>query len=124
MAYHRICPAEELREPRSVVLNGRDVLLTNVDGRPHAIADLCPHNAARLSEGVIRDGCVTCPAHLWRFSLVDGTKQGSPEVRVQVFAARVADDGWVEVDVPPAPPARTLRETLLAHARGEDVDAI
>ena len=40
MAYHRICPAEELREPRSVVLNGRDVLLTNVDGRPHAMEAL------------------------------------------------------------------------------------
>ena len=123
MAFHRVCPATELGEPRSVLLDGRDILLTSIDGLPHAIADVCPHNAARLSDGMIRDGCVTCPAHLWRFSLVDGAKQGSPDVRVQVFATRIADDGWIEIDVPPAPPARSLRETLLAHARGEAVDA-
>ena len=100
------------------------ILLTKLDGEPHAITDVCPHNGSSLSEGVIRDGCVTCPAHLWRFSLHDGEKQGTPEVRLRVYPTRLTADGWVEVEVPAAPPVRSLRETLLAHARGEDVSAV
>ncbi len=116
-------PLDDLQEsrPHRVVLDGQALLLTKIDGEPHAITDVCPHNGSSLSEGIIKDGCVTCPAHLWRFSLRDGARQGTPEVRVRVFAARVTPDDWVEVDVPDAPPVRSLRETLLAAARGEDV---
>ena len=123
MAFHRCLPLADLPESGAlgIVVDGRPVLLTRVDGMPHAIADVCPHNGATLSEGVVREGCVTCPSHLWRFSVVDGTKQGSPEVRVAVYPARTTDDGWVEVDLPPLTPVRSLRETLLAHARGEEV---
>jgi nitrite reductase (NADH) small subunit len=124
MAYQRALRVSDLRPGSGtrVVLDGQGVLLALVDDEPRALADLCPHNGALLSEGVIRDGCVTCPSHLWRFSLVDGARQGFPEVRVRVYDTRVNADGWVEVDVPPAAPQRSLRETLLAHARGEVVD--
>ena len=124
VAVHRCVLWADLRESvaHRVVVDGRPILLTRIDDTPHAIADVCPHNGAVLSEGVLRDGCVTCPSHLWRFSVVDGTKQGGPEVRVAVYPARVTDDGWVEVDLPASTPQRSLRETLLAHARGEAVD--
>lgn len=114
----------DLRESvaQRVEVDGRALLLTRIGDTPHAIADVCPHNGAALSDGVLRDGCVTCPSHLWRFSVVDGTKQGGPEVRVAVYPATVTDDGWVEVELPAAPPRLSLRETLLAHARGERVD--
>jgi nitrite reductase (NADH) small subunit len=108
-------------EPYRVVLDGQAILLTKIDGEPHAISDVCPHNGSSLSEGLIKDGCVTCSAHLWRFSLHDGARQGMPEVRVMVYGTRLTADGWVEIEVPPAPITRSLRETLLAHARGEDV---
>lgn len=124
MAYHRALQVSDLQSASGVrvVLDGQGVLLALVDDRPRAVADVCPHNGALLSDGVIRDGCVTCPSHLWRFSLIDGTRQGFPEVGVRVYDTRVDDEGWVEVDVPPAAPQRSLRETLLAHARGEAVN--
>ena len=65
---------------------------------------------------------MTCPSHLWRFSLVDGTRQGFPEVRIRVYPTAVDEEGWITVDVPTAAPVRSLRETLLAHARGEAID--
>lgn len=99
-----------------VLVNEQPILITLVNGVPHAIADACPHRGAALSDGVIRDGCVTCPGHFWRFSLVDGTKQGDPVVRVPTYACGVEDD-WITVDVPPAPSARSMREVLLASAR-------
>jgi nitrite reductase/ring-hydroxylating ferredoxin subunit len=122
---HRVVRLDELQEsrPYRVVLDGQAILLTKLDGEPHAITDVCPHNGASLSEGIIKDGCVTCAAHLWRFSLHDGEKQGTPDVRLRVYPTRLTADEWVEVEVPAAPASRSLRETLLAHARGEDVNA-
>jgi nitrite reductase/ring-hydroxylating ferredoxin subunit len=122
---HTVLHLDELQEsrPLRLVLSGQPILLTKVDGEPYAITDVCPHNGSSLSEGIIKDGCVTCPAHLWRFSLRNGERQGAPEVRVRIFPARVTEDGWVEVEVPEAAPTHTLREALLASARGEDVSA-
>ena len=126
MQVHRILHLDDLQESHAhrIVVDGQPILLTKLDGEPHAVTDVCAHNGASLSEGVIRDGCVTCPSHLWRFSLHDGTKQGTPEVRIRVYPTRLTADGWVEVEVPDAAPTRSLRETLLAHARGEDVDTL
>ncbi|MFN3258648.1 MAG: Rieske 2Fe-2S domain-containing protein [Ilumatobacter sp.] len=37
------------------------------DGTVQAAVDECPHRAARLSQGWVTDGCLTCPYHGWRF---------------------------------------------------------
>ncbi len=100
-----------------VEVEGRALLITRVEGTIHAIDDVCPHNGASLSAGLLRDGCVTCPAHLWRFRVTDGARVGRPDVRVPTYAIEVTEAGWVEVDLPPAAPAMTLRETLLEQAR-------
>lgn len=125
MQVHRVGHLDDLQEsrPLRVVLDGQPILLTKLDGEPHAITDVCPHNGSSLADGVIKDGSVTCSGHLWRFSLHDGERQGTPEVRLRVYATRLTAEGWVEVEVPDQPPARSLRETLQAHARGEDVSA-
>jgi len=70
----------------------------------------------------MRDGCITCPSHLWRFSFVDGAKQGDDRTRVETYPVRVVQ-GVIEVDIPPRPAPRSLREILLAHARGEDIES-
>ncbi len=125
MEVFRVLHLDDLLEaqPHRVVLDGQPILLTKIDGEPHAISDVCPHNGTSLSGGIVKEGCVTCPAHLWRFSLHDGQRQGNPEVRVRVYGTRLTADGWIEVEVPAAPTVRSLREVLLAHARGEDVNA-
>lgn len=121
--WQRTLSVQELSEgsARGITTNGWSVCLALVDSEPRAIEDVCPHRGASLSEGLLRDGCVTCPSHLWRFSLTDGAKQGDDRVRVRTFPARVVD-GFVEVDLPPRAAERSLREILLAHARGESIE--
>ncbi len=36
-------------------------------GAVHAARDECPHRHARLSQGWLADGCLTCPYHGWKF---------------------------------------------------------
>lgn len=120
--WHRVLPYDELVEGvmHKVALENRDITLALIESSPRAIANVCPHRGASLSDGLLRGDCVTCPAHLWRFSFVDGRKQGDPHTAVPVYPTRVVD-GYVEVDVPPPPQERSMREILLAHARGESL---
>jgi nitrite reductase (NADH) small subunit len=100
-----------------VEVEGRAILLARIDGEIRAVDDVCPHHGASLSAGVLRDGCVTCPAHLWRFRLTDGTRVGRPDVRIPTYDVAITDEGWIEIDLPAAPAKMTLREALLAQAR-------
>lgn len=114
----RVMPLADLVEgrPSRVVVDEQPILLTVLDGRPYAISDTCPHRGASLVDGIVRDGCVTCPAHFWRFSLRDGSKQGDGGIVVDTYPCTV-EDGWVAVAVPPRPRPLSMREILLAHAR-------
>lgn len=100
-----------------VEADGRAILLARVDGAICAVDDVCPHNGAALSAGILRDGCVTCPAHLWRFRLTDGTRVGRPDVRIPTYEVAISRDGWIEIDMPAEEPKKSLREALLDHAR-------
>ena len=119
MDVYRVVHLDELTEGHAlrVELEGQSILVTKIAGEPHAVSDVCPHNGASLSDGVIKDGCVTCPSHFWRFSLHDGVRQGREDVRIQVYGTRLTADNWVEVEVPPRAVERSLREILLDHAR-------
>ncbi|MGK7930262.1 MAG: Rieske 2Fe-2S domain-containing protein [Microcystaceae cyanobacterium] len=43
------------------------VLFTNKDGKLICLQDLCPHRAAKLSDGEIIDGKIECSYHGWQF---------------------------------------------------------
>ncbi len=121
---HRVCPAEELADGgcRRAEFEGRAVLVAIVDGDPYAVSDTCLHREGRLSDGVFRDGVVTCPEHWWRYDVTTGARTDEPSQTLESYPARI-EEGWVVVDFPPAEPARSLREVLLAHARGLELDA-
>jgi len=112
--------AEVSVEPRRFDHGGLGVLVALVDGQPRAVSADCLHKGASLEGGVCRDGIITCPSHWWRYDLRDGALQGTPGAALTVYPARV-NDGVIEVDLPEPTRTRSLRETLLAHARGEDI---
>jgi len=62
-----------------------------MDDQIYALEDRCPHKAGPLSQGIIHDGCVTCPLHNWVISLKDGTAQGADEGRVATFELKLED---------------------------------
>ncbi len=59
------------------------------EDRIYAIEDKCPHRAGPLSQGIVHDGCVTCPLHNWVISLETGLAQGADEGSVATFPVRL-----------------------------------
>lgn len=102
-------------EGTRAVDDGR-VLLARVDGQIVAFVNSCLHRGSAMDTGVVREGTLTCPAHLWRYRLSDGSCLNGPG-RLQAVPATVVD-GYVEVVAPARDPdtAATLRDRLLAHA--------
>ena len=78
---------------KRVTVGGRDIVLFNVGGEFFALADRCPHQGGRLSEGLLvglveapepgryawsRPGeIVRCPWHGWEFDLRTGRPAAS-----------------------------------------------
>lgn len=58
------------------------------DDRLFALEDKCPHKHGPLSQGIVHDGCVTCPLHNWVIALETGQAQGADEGRTRVFPVR------------------------------------
>ena len=123
MTWQRAIFSSELTEGNFLarVIDARQVLLSRISGVAHAVSNVCPHNGFLLSEGVSRAGCITCPGHFWRFDLITGQKQGDSSTHLSVYPT-LENDGWIEVELPEVVAAKSLREILLASARGEDVN--
>ena len=73
------------------VRNGDMVIAVfrSVDDRLFALEDRCPHRNGPLSQGIVHDGCVTCPLHNWVISLENGEAQGADEGRTATFPVRL-----------------------------------
>jgi len=98
---------------RRIEVNGRGVLVVNIDGTVHAVRDACPHQGARLSSGGIAgtmrssapgqlvygdEGCIArCPWHGWEFDIRTGRALFDPD-RVSLARYRVIKDAdWTIV---------------------------
>lgn len=66
-----------LWEGRRVTVDGRRVAIFRTEDGLHAVSADCPHADGPLQDGLVADGCVTCPLHGWRFDLRDGERIGA-----------------------------------------------
>ncbi|MEM9713774.1 MAG: Rieske 2Fe-2S domain-containing protein [Actinomycetota bacterium] len=69
------------------------VVVCRLAGELHAVVDNCSHRDAKLSEGRLRGGLLTCPLHGAQFDVRDGSHQGPPAtVGIRCYAV-VERDG-------------------------------
>jgi nitrite reductase/ring-hydroxylating ferredoxin subunit len=92
--------ASELPGRIGLVLRAPDtevgpIALFHFSGRLCAIADVCPHAGATLSEGELDGTVLTCPRHGSQFDVRDGSRRRGPaDAGVPTFSA-VEEDGFV-----------------------------
>jgi toluene monooxygenase system ferredoxin subunit len=100
MSLRRVMAEAELwaGEMRSVRVDGRPVLLMNVDGKICAFEDRCRHQGVPLSEGRLAGCVLTCRAHEWQYDAATGCGLNPTTVRLVAFPTRVeAGAIWVDV---------------------------
>lgn len=75
---------------RCVVVGAlRIAVFRTADDRIFALEDKCPHKGGPLSQGIVHDGCVTCPLHNWVISLESGDAQGADQGSAASFPVRL-----------------------------------
>jgi 3-phenylpropionate/trans-cinnamate dioxygenase ferredoxin subunit len=72
-------------------VDGRLVILFNIDGAIHAVDDSCPHNGASLASGQLEGNLLRCPAHGLRFNVATGCTPGENPLCLKTFPVREAD---------------------------------
>lgn len=82
----------------AVAVQGRSVLLLNVDGEVRAYLNRCPHQDWALDEGDFDGRVLTCSRHLWEFDALSGTGINPDNCRLTAMACHV-DDGTIFVRV-------------------------
>jgi nitrite reductase (NADH) small subunit/3-phenylpropionate/trans-cinnamate dioxygenase ferredoxin subunit len=92
--FHTVARVGEIPEGegRPFEVDGRMIAVFREGDRYYALDDVCPHQGAPLSDGIVEDKCVTCTWHGWRFSLQDGRWMDSPRTRVPCYPVRVVGE--------------------------------
>ncbi|MBU5557918.1 MAG: non-heme iron oxygenase ferredoxin subunit [Candidatus Aenigmarchaeota archaeon] len=73
-----------------VKAKGKAILIANIGGKLHAMADTCTHASCGLSRGEIEGAVVTCPCHGSRFDVRDGkVLEGPAKLPARVFDVKV-----------------------------------
>ena len=106
----RISSLDEIAEGvLQVIRSGsREFLITRKGEAVTACGNVCPHHGARLSDGGLHGGVVTCPAHHARFDLATGKAVSPPAfdsltvyetdvVNGEVFIGRPGSSGFTAV---------------------------
>jgi toluene monooxygenase system ferredoxin subunit len=85
-------------EMTAVSVEGRRVLLLDVDGEVHAYPDRCLHQAVPLSQGKLDRGVLTCAAHGWEYDARSGQGLNPTGVALACLPVEIRDGHiWVEV---------------------------
>jgi 3-phenylpropionate/trans-cinnamate dioxygenase ferredoxin subunit len=94
MTVERVCALADIREGevRVVACAGRSLALSNIDGKLHAIDNLCTHDDGPLGEGRLQRGRIICPRHGAAFDATTGAALTLPAVK-GVAAYEVSIDG-------------------------------
>jgi nitrite reductase/ring-hydroxylating ferredoxin subunit len=82
---------------KKVTLQGKAVLLANVNGNYYAIEAKCTHNGGDLSQGTLQGSIVTCPKHGAKFDVTTGKVISPP--KVMFFHPKIKDEPSYAVKV-------------------------
>ena len=84
---------------RMIEVEGRDLVLVNVDGQFYALDNRCPHQGGPLGRGKVEDGAIVCPWHGWRWDPRSGRAISPPVDWRALSYPVVVEDGQVLVRV-------------------------
>lgn len=93
----RVCATSELLlgEYRVVYDGDTPIAVFNVDGELYAIEDVCTHDGAELTGGIVEGHEIECPRHGSRFDIRTGAVLNPPAYEPTAKFPVKVDDGVV-----------------------------
>ena len=98
--WHRVAVRDELPEGEAypVEIGSNLIALVRCGDEVRAMSNVCTHEFALLSDGIVEDGCIECPLHQARFDVQTGERVAGPECQpLRIYPTQVAPDGSVSV---------------------------
>ncbi len=69
-------------------INGRSIVIFNVDGTFFALDNTCAHRGGPLGEGELEGEVVTCPWHSWEYNVRTGMSLTTPSASVKTYEVK------------------------------------
>lgn len=100
-SWHRVADFDELdeEEPTQVKIGEKIIAICKLGDEAFAINDICSHEHAFLSDGMIDGDCIECPLHMALFDIKSGEAKTPPATEaIATYPTRLEDgDVWVLV---------------------------
>lgn len=100
--YIPVGSVEEVKDGQRlfIEIDGRPIVILNIEGEYFAIADVCSHDDGPVGEGVIEGYDIICPRHGARFDIRTGKVIALPAfVDIPAYPVRVNGD-QIEIGYP------------------------
>src|SRR5512136_2666794 len=100
MDYVKVAETSEISvgKLKVVKLEGKEILITNVNGNYYAIGNRCTHKGAELSKGRLEGNSIICPWHKARFDVTNGKVTFQPKVLFRQLHLEDAPSYEIELD--------------------------
>ncbi len=75
---------------KKISMQGKEVLIANVNRSFYAIGNVCTHERGDLSQGTLEGNVVTCPKHKSKFDVTTGKVVSPP--KMMLFHPKTKDE--------------------------------
>jgi nitrite reductase/ring-hydroxylating ferredoxin subunit len=75
---------------KKISVQGKEILIANVNGSFYTIGNACTHELGDLSAGTLEGNVVTCPRHKSKFDVTTGKVVSPP--KMMLFHPKIADE--------------------------------
>jgi len=82
---------------KAAKINGKNIVVANVNGNYYAIGMDCTHSGGDLSKGTLDGTIVTCPRHHAKFDVINGKLVSPP--KMGLFHPKANDETTYQVKV-------------------------
>lgn len=82
MQFVKVCKLSDVKlgNMNKFEINGKEILVSNIDGNYFAISNKCTHMGGDLSKGKLEGNIVTCPKHGSKFDITTGKAISGPKI--------------------------------------------
>ena len=96
-----ICSVNDVAkgEMKSFLLDGKDILIVNMDGNFYALDAVCNHMGGKLEKGHLKDNTVICPLHRCRYDVTTGKVTRQPGILSGSLGGKCGDQKKYEITI-------------------------